>query len=148
MKWALVQALQHGCGLARSNRTGRRANRSSSAAYLAGASAQGGLNRNRDKGAAPRDARFGSLREFAEVITTRTSRSAPKKAIGYGAGQPAQGPTWPGLSWTPKNIKSPMTRDQLEASVCALLKITSEQLRGIRAAGPTLRALSEAGSKP
>jgi len=47
-----------------------------------------------------------------------------------------------------ENIKSPMTRDQLEASVCALLKITSEQLRGMRAFRPTLRVLSEAGSKP
>jgi hypothetical protein len=42
-----------------------------------------------------------------------------------------------------------MTPEQLEARVLDLLRITPEQLRAIRAAGPsTFRLLSEAGSKP
>jgi hypothetical protein len=47
-----------------------------------------------------------------------------------------------------ENIKSPLSPEQLETRVCALLRITPEILRAMRAAGPsTLRLLSEAGSK-
>jgi phage terminase small subunit len=47
-----------------------------------------------------------------------------------------------------ENIKPTMSPEQLEARVCDLLRITPEQLRAMQAARPTLRVLSEAGSKP
>jgi hypothetical protein len=47
-----------------------------------------------------------------------------------------------------ENIKPTMSREQLAASVCALLRISPEQLRVMQASGPTLGVLSEAGSKP
>ena len=47
-----------------------------------------------------------------------------------------------------ENIKPTMTPEELETRVLAWLRITPEQLQAMQASRPTLRVLSEAGSKP
>ena len=44
-------------------------------------------------------------------------------------------------------MKSPMSPEQLQVRILNLLRITPEQLRVMQASRPTLRVLSEAGSK-
>lgn len=47
-----------------------------------------------------------------------------------------------------ENIKPPLSPEQLQARILDFLRITPEQLRVMRASGPTLRVLFEACSKP
>jgi hypothetical protein len=46
-----------------------------------------------------------------------------------------------------ENIKSTMSREELEARILDFLRITPDQLRAMQASRPTLRVLSEAGGK-